>query len=233
VEGLGGAHRVLAGETVRHQKRLGRVADAHDLGRLGHHRLVQRRAARRVEDENVVATEPGGGERAAGDVGGALAGHDRQRLDLGPHAELRQLLHGRRTARVQRGHERLLALDGPEAQAELGRQSRLARALQAGDQDHHRWGRGEIERDRLVAAERLDEAVVDDLDDLVGRPDRADHRFAAGLLARPGDEIARHRQRDIGLEQGQAHLAQRLFDVLLRQQAATAQPVEDPRQPLA
>ena len=41
------------------------------------------------------------------------------------------------------------------------------------------------------------------------------------------DEAADHRQRDVGLEQRDAHLAHRLADVLLLQRAAPAQLVED------
>jgi hypothetical protein len=42
-----------------------------------------------------------------------------------------------------------------------------------------------------------------------------------------GDEVLHDRQRDVGLEQRQAHLAQRLVDVALGERAAAAQPVED------
>ena len=41
------------------------------------------------------------------------------------------------------------------------------------------------------------------------------------------DEVAHHRQRDIGLEQRDADLAHRRADIVLAQRAAAAQPVED------
>ena len=47
-----------------------------------------------------------------------------------------------------------------------------------------------------------------------------------------GDEVADHRQGDVGLEQGHADLAHRLVDVLLGQHAAAGEPVEYRRQPI-
>ena len=46
-------------------------------------------------------------------------------------------------------------------------------------------------------------------------------------VAHLGDEVAHHRQRHVGVEQGDADLAQGLADVGLRQRAAAAQAVED------
>ncbi len=74
---------------------------------------------------------------------------------------------------------------------------------------------------------------MNDLDHLLGRLDRADDGLAGGQLLGLGDEVAHDRQGDIGLEQGQAHLAQGLLDVALGQHPATGQPVENPCQPLA
>ena len=68
VEGLGGLHGVLAGEGVGDEQGLGRLGDRGDLGRLAHHLLVQRGAASRIQDQDVVAAELGGRQGAAGDV---------------------------------------------------------------------------------------------------------------------------------------------------------------------
>ena len=78
-----------------------------------------------------------------------------------------------------------------------------------------------------LGAEHLDERVVDDLDDLLARRDRAEHLLADRLLGRLVDELADHRQGDVGLEQGDPHLAHRGPDVGLVERAAAAQPVED------
>ena len=76
-------------------------------------------------------------------------------------------------------------------------------------------------------AEHLDERVVDDLDDLLARSDRAQNLLADRLLGRLVDELAHHRQRHVGLEQGDPDLAHRPAHVGLGQRAAAAQPVED------
>jgi hypothetical protein len=63
--------------------------------------------------------------------------------------------------------------------------------------------------------------------------DRAQHGLAGGALARLGDEVLDHRQGDVGLEQGHAHLAHRLVDVGRGQHAPAGQPVEHPVQSVA
>ena len=55
--------------------------------------------------------------------------------------------------------------------------------------------------------------------------------LADGAFAHLGDEILHHRQRDIGLEQRDAHLAQGRVDIGLAQRAAPRQPSEDIAQP--
>jgi hypothetical protein len=68
---------------------------------------------------------------------------------------------------------------------------------------------------------------VDDLDDLLAGRDRAKHMLADRLLGRPVDELADHRQCDVGLEQGDPDLAHRRADIRLGQSAAAAKTVED------
>ena len=88
----------------------------------------------------------------------------------------------------------------------------LARALQA-DHQHdpgRRAGQRQIAR---LAAEQLDQAVVDDLDHHLAGRDAAQHLLADRALADPGDEVLDHRQRDVGLEQRHPNVAQRALDV--------------------
>ena len=66
VEGLGGPHRVLAGQGVGDQQDLVRGGDAGDLCRLAHHLLVQRGAPGGVQDQHVEAAEPGRGQPPGG-----------------------------------------------------------------------------------------------------------------------------------------------------------------------
>ena len=61
------------------------------------------------------------------------------------------------------------------------------------------------------------ELVVDDLHDHLAGRDAAQHLLADGALAHPADEVLDHRQRHVGLEQGDADLPHRLADVGLAQ----------------
>ena len=49
---------------------------------------------------------------------------------------------------------------------------------------------------------QVDQLLVDDVDELIGRVERFQHRLADGLLAHPGHELLDHRQADVGLQQG-------------------------------
>ena len=66
-----------------------------------------------------------------------------------------------------------------------------------------------------------------DLDDLLAGGDRFGDRLAGGLVLHRLDEIARHGQRDVGLQQRHAHFAQGGLDVVLGQRALLGQPVKD------
>ena len=74
VEAAGEIDGVLAGQRVGDQQNLVRTGGAADLGRLVHHRLVERDAAGGVEQHHVVAAEPAGLQRAVGDLHRRLAG---------------------------------------------------------------------------------------------------------------------------------------------------------------
>ena len=78
---LGEVDGVLAGQRVGDQQDLVRRRDLLDLGHLGHQRLVDMGAAGGVEDDDVMAAEPGRLHGAAGDLDRRLAGDDRQRRD--------------------------------------------------------------------------------------------------------------------------------------------------------
>ena len=161
-----------------------------------------------VEHQHVIALQAGGIERAPGDVDRLLAGDDRQGRDLGLAAEHGELLLRGRAGDVERRHHDLLAVLLGQPLGELGGGRRLARALQADHHDHRRRGDGEVEPG-LLGAEHLDQSVVDDLDDLLARRDRAQHLLADRLLGGAVDELADDRQRDVGLEQSDADLAHR------------------------
>ncbi len=225
VEALGDVDRVLAGHRVGDEQRLERHRHVAHRRHLVHQGLVDMQAPGGVQQHHVVAAEAGRFHRAAGDLDRPLPGHDRQRRHLGLLAQDLELLLRRRPGHVERGHQHLLVLALLEAHRQLRGRRRLARALQADHQDRaRRIGR----QDDLFAfaAQRLDQRVVDDLDDHLARRDRLQHLAADGLFLDLGDQIPDHGQRDVGFQQRYPHLAQRRLDVLLLERPAPLQAVE-------
>src|SRR5262249_24757025 len=89
------------------------------------------------------------------------------------------------------------------------------------------WSHGEpVAR----APEQLDQFVAHDLDDMLARRERREHVLPDGLCADALDEALDDLEVDVGLEQRHAHLTERFLDVLFRQAAEAAEPVEDPCQ---
>ncbi len=128
---------VLAGHRIGDQQAFMRLHRIADRGDLGHQLFVDREAARGIEHDDVVAFEAAGIHGALGDGDRRLARHDGQRLHAGLLAQDGQLLLGGGTARVQRGHQHLLALLLGKAARDLGGRGGLAGTLQAQHQDGH------------------------------------------------------------------------------------------------
>ena len=77
-----------------------------------------------------------------------------------------------------------------------------------------------------LAAEDADELVVDDLDDLLGGVEGAADLGTERPLAHRGGELPHHRQRDVGVEQGDPDVADRRVDVGLGQAALAPEALE-------
>ena len=74
-----------------------------------------------------------------------------------------------------------------------------------------------------VLAEDADQLLVGDADDGLRRGEGVEHVLADGALAHGGDEVLGDLEVDVGFEQGAAHLAHRVIDVLLGQAALAAE----------
>ncbi len=226
LEGPRGVDGVLAGQRVGDEQCLMRVGRGLDLRHLVHQLVVDRGAAGRVEHDHVVTAEARRLDRAPCDLHDVLPGDDRQSGNAGLASEHGKLLHGGRPAGVERGHQHTLALPVGEALGDLRRRRGLAGALQAHHQDGH--GRHRVERNRFgLGAERLDQRVVHDLHDHLAGGHRFHHLRADGARAQLVGEGTDHVERDIGLEQRAAHLAQRFADIRLGQGAAAGELIED------
>ena len=145
-------------------------------------------------------------------------GHARALAD---HLELRDGVG----ALEVRGHEqRRLALL-LEVVRELASERGLSGTLQTRKHDDRWPGLGELQRPRLAPKDR-DELLVDDLDDLLGRVERAGHFRAERALAHVARERANHADRDVGVEEGATDLANRRVDVCFAQAALSAEVAE-------
>jgi hypothetical protein len=72
---------------------------------------------------------------------------------------------------------------------------------------------------------------VDHADQRLSRRQAADHLLSQGLRAHRLDEMLDHRERDVGLEQRDAHFAQRLLDVRFGQPRFAADLLDDLGEP--
>ena len=79
----------------------------------------------------------------------------------------------------------------------------------------------------LTGAEHRGQLLVHDLDDLLAGIEAVEHIAAHRALAHARHEVLDHAEVDVGLEQREAHLAQRSIDVRLGYPAAAGQLAED------
>ena len=197
-ERLGGGDRVLADHRVEDEQHLVGIDGVADRGGLAHQLVVDAEPARGVDDDDVVVLGLGLGEAGRGD-GDGVAG---RRRASGPRSTRRDAARTPATparspticswltapgrCRSQATSSGVLPLPAKPF-GELAGERRLTGALQAGQHDHRRRGLGERQLAGL-AAEDADEFLVDDLDDLLGRVQRAGDLRALGAFLDAGDE---------------------------------------------
>jgi len=107
----------------------------------------------------------------------------------------------------------------------LAHRGGLARALQAGHEDDRRRGHVEVQVAGFSAHD-LGQFIADDLDQRLAGSQRLEHFLADRTLLDALDQRLHHRQRDVGLEQGDAHFAGGIADVLLGQAATATQALD-------
>ena len=194
---------------------------------------VDAEASRGVDDHDVVQLATGLVDRVAGDlhrVADTVAGLGSEDGYAGALAVDLELVDGVRALEVGRDQHGLLALL-LEPQRELRGERGLAGALEPGEHDHGRGVLGVAQAARL-AAEDLDQLLVDDLDDLLGGVQRRADLLAASPLLDRVHELSNHRERDVGLEQGDPDLASGRVDVGLGEAALAAEVLEGLGEPV-
>ena len=134
-------------------------------------------------------------------------------LQAGLLAQRAELLAGGGTVDVRGDQQRMVAaLHQPARQ--LGRGGGLARALQARPSAPPRAGREAAwRRGGFAAAQQRDHLVAHHADDRLGGREALEDLLAHGPDAHPLEELLGHLEVDVGLEQGQADLAQGGVDV--------------------
>jgi flavin-binding protein dodecin len=228
LERLGDGHGLLARHRVEDEQDVMWLRCLAHRRELLHQRLVDLQAAGGVDDHDVSALRLcllDALRRRLHRVGRSEDGH----LDL--LAELLQLRDGGGALQVrgdERGRRALLA----EQQRELGSGGRLARALEACEQDHRRAlaGHGEL---RAARAHQRRELLVDDLHHLLAGRQALRDVLAERALLDAIDELLDHLEVDVGLEQREADLAHRFRDRLLVQAPALPQVAERGLEPVA
>ncbi len=212
------------GHRIGDEQDLGRLDRGLDLFELFHEPLVDLQPPRGVDDDRRDPEAPRFGDAVAGDLHRvALTRIEDGEIDL--LAQRLELLDGGRTIDVGRDEQRAASLL-LETKRELPGVRRLSRALQP-DEDVNGRRRVAVGQAGRGAAHQLDEFVVDELDDGLGRRQRGEDVRTDGFFFDAVDELFRDREGDIGLEQRDADLAQYLSDVRLGESAAIRQPVED------
>ena len=214
LERLGRVDRVLALHGVHHEQGLDRVDRRVQFLDLAHHRLVDREAAGRVDQQHVEVLAARLVQRGAGDVHRLLVRRAREPLGPGLLRHRLQLLDGGRAVDVARHGQHLLPALLDQVLGQLGRGGRLARALQARHQDHRRRLGGEVDVGDALA-HGGHQLVVHDAHQRLARVQRAHHLLPQRLLLDAGDEVAHHGQRHVGLQQRHADFAQHLLHVVL------------------
>ena len=233
VELLGHIDRVLSGKTVNHQQRLARACGVADGLHLFHQLFVDVQTTGGIEQIDIIATQRRLLFGPFGDLHGALAFDDRQGIDTDLRAQYLQLLHGGGAIDIERGHQNPLVLLFLQPFRQFRGGGGFTRALQADHQDR----RGRVVHFQLagigvVTGQNLDQLVMHNLDDLLARCHRLGNRLSGCLFLHRLDEITRHRQRDIGLQQGHTHLAHRCRDVGIRKRTLFGELVKNAGEPV-
>jgi hypothetical protein len=190
--------------------------------------IVDREPSRRVDDQHVHVVRAGVLHCAPGDVDRFFVAGGRHELRARLTGHRFQLLDGRRAIDVGRHHRHFLALL-LQHQRELAAGGGLAGALQSRHQDDGRRLRREVERGVRLAHQR-GELAVHHANQRLPRREAADDLGAERLGAHGVDEVLDHRQRDVRLQQRDAHFAQRFLDVRLRQARFAAKLLDDARE---
>ena len=187
-----------------------------------HQLLVDVQPPGRIDDQRVVDAAARLLPAAARAIAGGLLPR-RARKEIGADAlgDALQLQDRRRAAHIGADQQHPAALTLLEPARELAGGGGLARALQPGEQHHLR--RLNVERKAgLRLTQQCDQLAMQDADQAWPGVRLVATSAPSARSLTPIDEALDDRQGDVGLEQRDAHFAQRLGDILFGHAAAAA-----------
>ena len=191
-----------------------------------HHCFIDGQPAGRVHEHHVVIMTARMVQRGACDIDRLLVRGRREEIDACLTGNGLQLFDRRRAIDVGRHRQHFFLHPLAEQLAQLAGGGGLARALQTGHEYHRRRLGGKIEPD-VGAAHELLEFIVHHADQGLARRKRPDDLLPERLFTHAGNEILDHRQGHVGLEQGHAHFAHRVLDVVFGEARLTAYGLDD------
>ena len=215
-ERLGRVGGVLAGHGVDHEQRFDRVDRSMQRLDLGHHLGIHGQTTGGIENDHIDEFQLGFANRCVGDIHRLLAGIGGEE----GHPEIAcqgfQLLDCSWAINVGGDQQHRLLLALLEELGQLAGGGGLTSTLQTRHQHHRRWRC--IERQIFVGrAHQLFQLGADDLHEGLPRGQTLGHFGANGAILDLADEVLDHRQSHVSLEQGHAHFAQRILDVVFGQ----------------
>ena len=222
MKALGDVDRILTGHRVDDEKRLVRLYRVAHAFELAHELVVDVQTTGGVDQHRVVTVVARLLACLARDVDriGLGLGRIDRHVDL--LGQLRQLFDCGRTVDVGRHQIRLATELRAQMQGELGGCRGLTGTVQTHQHHDHRRRRRQVELGGRPTHE-LGELLIDDLDEVLLGSQAGEHFAAQRLAAHLVGEIANHVDVDVGLEQRQTHLADRVLDVLFGDLAVPAQ----------
>jgi len=180
-------------------------------------------AAGGIEDEDGAILRLGPFQGILGDFYEVLFGGVRGVAgDADLIGKLGELVDGGGAVEVERDEEGAAAFL-LQTEGELGGGGGLSGSIQPAEEDVA----GGVEIDgRLVSAEEVGELVLEDFDDLLAGLDRFYDVGSLGFDGDVGEEIFHHAELDIGLEEGEADVAECLGDIFVRDFSDAAEVTE-------
>ena len=222
IEGLGRIGRILASHGIHHEQGLVGRNRLMDTTHFRHHGLVHMQPAGRVDDQHIEKLEPRLGQGRLGDFCGILVRGAGKKGGADLLGQSLQLLDGGGTIDIAAHQQRFLALTFLEMACQLGGCGGLARALQTGQQDHHRGAMVEAQLSGLLSQDP-NQLLIDHLDQDLARRKTGAYLTAYRPLPHLIDERFDHRQGNVRVQQRGTHLTQGLLDIFIGQPRLAAQ----------